>query len=136
MDEGHKATKQLASDTIEGFNASIVVELSATPHDAPTTSFAVSGQELLEEDMIKLPINIANSDQQSWKDCLTQARDKRDELAGLAAQNYRETGLIIRPIVLVQSERTGRDQRGTDYVHSDDAKEHLMQRLGVPESAD
>lgn len=135
LDEGHKATSQLARDTIEGFNASIVVELSATPHKAANNLVRVSGQDLLEEDMIKLPINIANSGQQSWKECLTQARDKREELAKLAAQNYRETDRLIRPIVLVQVERTGRDQRGTDYVHSEDAKEHLMQRLGVPESA-
>ena len=31
LDEGHKATSNLARQTIEGFNASIVVELSATP---------------------------------------------------------------------------------------------------------
>ena len=31
LDEGHKATSELARKTIEGFNASIVVELSATP---------------------------------------------------------------------------------------------------------
>ncbi len=31
LDEGHKATSDLARKTIEGFNASVVVELSATP---------------------------------------------------------------------------------------------------------
>jgi type III restriction enzyme len=135
LDEGHKATSRLARDTIEGFNASIVVELSATPHDGANTLVRVTGQQLLDEQMIKLPINIANSNQQSWKDCLTQARDKREQLAKSAAKHFKDTGRLIRPLVLVQVERTGKDQRDTDYVHSEDVKEHLMQRLGVTEAA-
>jgi type III restriction enzyme len=135
LDEGHKATSQLARDTIEGFNASIVVELSATPHEGANTLVRVTGQQLLDEQMIKLPINIANSNQQSWKECLTQARDKREQLVKSAAKHFKDTGTLIRPIVLVQVERTGRDQRDTDYVHSEDVKEHLMQRLGVTEAA-
>ena len=64
--------------------------------------------------MIKLPINIANSNQPSWKNCLTQAREKREHLAKLAERHYRATEKLIRPIVLVQVERTGKDQRGTE----------------------
>ena len=135
LDEGHKATSSLARETIEGFNASIVVELSATPPREANIVARVSGVELLNEEMIKLPINIANSNQKSWKDCLTQARDKRSELAELAGELYKKTGTLIRPIVLVQVERTGKNQRGPDLVHTEDVKEHLMQRLDVPEAA-
>ncbi len=135
LDEGHKATSTLARQTIEGFNASIVIELSATPRREANTLARVSGKELLDEQMIKLPINIANSNQKSWKDCLTQARDKRDELLSLAEQHFKAAGKLIRPIVLVQVERTGRDQRDAGFVHSEDVKEHLMQRLGIHESA-
>ena len=135
LDEGHKATSSLARATIEGFNASIVVELSATPPKEANILVSVSGKELLEEEMIKLPINIANSNQQSWKDCLTQARDKREELAQLAAEHFKKTGNLIRPIVLVQVERTGKDQRDAGLVHSEGVKEHLMQRLGIQEPA-
>ncbi|MFQ5899109.1 MAG: DEAD/DEAH box helicase [Candidatus Methylomirabilia bacterium] len=135
LDEGHKATSGLARQTIEGFNASVVVELSATPPKEANVLVRVSGRELLEEQMIKLPMNIANSNQKSWKDCLTQSRDKREELAKLAAQHFKVTGKAIRPIVLVQVERTGKDQRGAGFVHSEDVKSHLMQRLGVHESA-
>ena len=35
LDEGHKATSDLARNTIEGFNASAVVELSAIPPIGP-----------------------------------------------------------------------------------------------------
>ena len=135
LDEGHKATSDLARKTIEGFNASVIVELSATPQKDANVLVRVSGKELLEEQMIKLPINIANSNQKSWKDCLTQARDKRLELAKLAEQHFKATGNVIRPIVLVQVERTGKDQQSAGMVHSEHVKSHLIQRLDVPESA-
>src|SRR3990170_4384287 len=134
LDEGHKATSGLARRTIEGFNASIVVELSATPPREANVLVRVSGRELLDEQMIKLPINVANSNQKSWRECLTQARDKRDGLARLAAQHYKASGKLIRPMVLVQVERTGKDQRDAGFVHSEDVKAHLV-RLGVHESA-
>jgi type III restriction enzyme len=134
LDEGHKATSSLARKTIEGFNASIVVELSATPPKDANALVRVSGKELLDEQMIKLPINIANSNQKSWRECLTQARDRRDELSKLATQHFKTSGKLIRPIVLVQVERTGKDQRDAGFVHSEDVKGHLI-RLGVHESA-
>lgn len=135
LDEGHKATSKLARETIEGFNPRIVVELSATPREA-NVLVTVSGQELLDEEMIKLPINIANSNQKSWKNVLTAARDRRAELHKRAEKHYRASDRVddpIRPIVLVQVERTGKDQREARFVHSEDVKEHLMQRLGVDE---
>ncbi|MBU0717830.1 MAG: DEAD/DEAH box helicase family protein, partial [Planctomycetes bacterium] len=135
LDEGHKATSTLARETIEGFNPRIVVELSATPCEA-NVLVTVSGQELLDEEMIKLPINIANSNQKSWKNVLTAARDRRAELHKLAEKHYRASDRAqdpVRPIVLVQVERTGRDQREARFVHSEDVKEHLIQRLGVDE---
>lgn len=137
LDEGHKATSNLARSTIEGFNASVVVELSATPRAGANIVSRVSGQELLQEEMIKLPINVATSRQKSWQDVLTQARDKRESLARIAVEYAGEAGpdRLIRPIVLVQVERTGRDQRDTKHIHSEDVREYLMERLSVPETA-
>lgn len=150
LDEGHKATSRLARETIAGFNASILVELSATPKESRSNGFRhipnilcrVSGAELLREQMIKLPLNIATSQERSWESTLTMARDKRIALArtaeDFAAQSPDERS--IRPIVLVQVERTGSDQRGQSIggrlaIHADDVKEYLMQRLDVPETA-
>lgn len=134
LDEGHKAYSELARNTLEGFNASIIVELSATPPKESNILCKVGGAELLDEEMIKLPINVATSAEISWKTCLAKAKDKRDELERLAGKRHAKTGLAIRPIVLVQVERTGKDQREAPYVHSLDAKEHLIERLGVPDS--
>jgi len=135
LDEGHKATSELARATVEGFNPAIVLELSATPHAGANVLVRVSGTELLDEQMIKLPINVANSNVTSWKDCLTQARDRREHLSELAKKHFSTTGKYIRPIVLVQVERTGKDQRQPPLVHSEDVKEYLIDRLGVPASA-
>lgn len=136
LDEGHKATSQQARDTIESFNACIVVELSATPHEGANIISRVSGDELLDEEMIKLPLNVKTSGKKNWKDIVTEARDKRIALARLATRHAAETGeRLIRPIVLVQVQRTGDDQRERGYVHSEDVKEYLRQNLDVPEVA-
>jgi len=133
LDEGHKATSDLARQTIEGFNASLVVELSATPRDA-NVLVEVTGGQLLAEEMIKLPINVQNSDQRSWRNILTVVRDWRQTLVDTALKHWQATRQYIRPIVLVQVERTGKDQRDARYIHSEDVKAYLMERLGVEEN--
>lgn len=134
LDEGHKAYSELAQKTIEGFNASIVVELSATPKQEANVLSRVSGKELLDEEMIKLPINVATSGESNWRTCLAKAKDRREDLDRLA-RSIGNDERTIRPIVLVQVERTGEAQRGTDYIHSEDVKEHLIGRLGIHEAA-
>ncbi|HEY2249453.1 MAG TPA: hypothetical protein VGH74_00285, partial [Planctomycetaceae bacterium] len=137
LDEGHKATSDLARKTIEGFNPSVIVELSATPQQGANILTRVNGQELLDEEMIKLPLNVATSGQKAWRDVLTQARDKRLALAEIANQHVTSAGpdQQIRPIVLVQVERTGKDQEDSQYIHSRQVKAYLIERLGVPEQA-
>jgi len=149
LDEQQKAATRLARETIEGLNPSIIVQLSATPKAVrlkdgseirPNIICRVTGQDLLDEQMIKLPMNIAASGQSSWQNALTAARDKRQALAKKAADHVERGDMekLIRPIVLVQVERTGKDQRGAKaggrlLVHSADVKEYLVQRLGVSE---
>jgi type III restriction enzyme len=137
LDEGHKATSRLAQKTLRAFNASIILELSATPNREANIISRATGEELLAEEMIKLPLNIAVSGARDWKDLLTRARDKRASLAKQAVTLV-ENGQfpeLIRPIVLVQVERTGKDQRDGQHIHAEDVKEHLIQRLGVPSNA-
>jgi type III restriction enzyme len=134
LDEGHKAYSELARKTIEGFNASIVVELSATPRAESNILCRVSGEELLKEGMIKLPINICNSNEGRWENCLGKAKLKREELGKIAEKYYDKTRREIRPVVLIQVERTGKDQRKAGVIHSEQVKEYLMQRLGVNET--
>lgn len=133
LDEGHKAYSDLAQRTLEGFNVSIVVELSATPDPRKSNVLTrVSGRELLDEEMIKLPINVSTSGEGSWERVLGLAKMRRDDLAARARAAPMD-GREIRPIVLVQVERTGAAQRDSAFVHAEAVKEHLMQKLGVPE---
>ncbi len=132
LDEGHKAASELAHRTIEGMNPSIVVELSATPPADANVIVSVSGTELLNEEMIKLPINVVNTTARTWKECLGRAVDQRKALAEAAKKARLESGRHIRPIVLVQVERTGKEQRDGQMVHALDVQEELCERHGIP----
>ncbi|MEK7328705.1 MAG: restriction endonuclease subunit R, partial [Chloroflexota bacterium] len=41
------------------------------------------------------------------------------------------TGVYIRPICLIQAERTGAKQRGTKYVHAEEVREFLIDKCNV-----
>jgi type III restriction enzyme len=136
LDEGHKAYSTKARETIETFNPSIVVELSATPPDGANVLCRVSGEDLLEEEMIKLPLNVKTSGRQSWQTLLTEARDRRLALARSAETLASAGGLgarLIRPIVLVQVQATGKKQLGKKTIHADTVRDFLRQKLDVGE---
>ncbi|MEM7682627.1 MAG: DEAD/DEAH box helicase family protein [Planctomycetota bacterium] len=151
LDEQQTAATRLARETLEGLNPSLIVQLSATPKAVklkdkseirPNMICRVTGQDLLDEEMIKLPMNIAASGESSWQNALTEAADKRNRLAKEAADHALANDMdrLIRPIVLVQAERTGKDQRGKkvngrQVIHTEDVREYLQQRLGVPGTA-
>jgi len=125
IDEGHKAYSSLALETLYGFNPSFVLELSATPTDSANRLVDVSGADLEREEMIKLPINVDVKATVAWKRCLVAALGKLKALQRDAKALRANTGRYIRPIMLVQVERTGREQRDPKYVHALDAKEYL-----------
>lgn len=137
IDEGHKAYSDTARDTLCGFNPRFVVELSATPNTngkhQSNVLVNVPGTDLKEEEMIKLPINVINEDKGGWKHTLTLAHAKLGELAKEAALHQSDTGRYIRPILLVRVERTGKDQRDSAFVHAEDAREYLLEKLGAKE---
>lgn len=114
MDEGHKAYGRLARETLEGFNPCLLLELSATPPAESNVLVEISGRELLEEEMIKLDLHLADSASPNWKDTLLAAVEHRDRLEQEANEYRAETHHSIRPICLVQVERVGKDQRRPD----------------------
>ena len=136
IDEGHKAYSQTARETIDGFNPRFILELSATPNAGGKHScnvlVSVPGTALKDEAMIKLPINVTNEDKGGWKHTLTLAHAKLDDLRNESVALQTETGRYIRPIMLLRVERTGKDQkRDGKLVHAEDAKEYLIEKLGV-----
>ena len=138
LDEGHKGYSKLAMDTLYGFNPSFVLELSATPADRPRDTppvysnwlCDVRGVDLDKENMIKLPINVAVKPGNDWRGCLRDALQRLDALQTDAERLQSECARYLRPICLVQVERTGKDQRDGNHVHALDALEYL-QTLGV-----
>jgi len=138
VDEGHKAYSETARETLCGFNPKFILELSATPNangkHHSNVLVNVSGQALKDEQMIKLPINLINEEKGDWKHTLSLAHSKLIELTKEGEQFQNETGRYIRPIMLIRVERTGKDQRDSTFVHAEDAREYLMDKLGVGEN--
>ena len=131
IDEGHKTYSAGAQKTIRDFNPSIVVELSATPLQPSNILVEISGQELNHEEMIKLDLHVFNKASLKWQDVLREAVKRRDDLEIKALEYEANTGIYIRPICLIQAERTGKEQRGTRYIHAEDVKDYLITQSGV-----
>ncbi len=131
LDEGQKAYSPLARETIEGFNPCLIVELSATPPEGANVLVDVKGAALEREGMIKLDLHVFNDTSVDWRKTLLNAAERRDLLEEQARENEAQTGKFIRPICLIQVERTGKDQRGGGFIHAEDVREYLHQRQGV-----
>ena len=143
IDEGHHAYSENALRTLDGFNPSFMLELSATPRvTSDKAGKAVSGSNILvdvrgtdleQAEMIKLPINVDLRGWSDWQSCLAASVERLNGLAAEAAALQTETNRYIRPILLVQVERTGRDMRDSGFIHAEDAKAYLLQ-LGLTEA--
>jgi type III restriction enzyme len=131
IDEGHKSYTDLARETIETFNPSFVLELSATPQEQSNILVNITGMELNREDMIKLDLNVHWLASKDWKDTLQASYHKIQQLDEAAREYRARGGKYIRPICLVQVERTG---KYTDrHIHVDDAKKFLIEVCHVRE---
>ena len=131
LDEGHRAYSRNAKATLEGFNPCMIVELSATPPREANVLVEISGRALNAEEMIKLDLHIANKARASWQDTLLAAVEHRNSLEARAREHEAETGEYIRPICLIQVERTGREQRRAGVIHADDARDYLLTYPGI-----
>jgi type III restriction enzyme len=131
IDEGHKAYSESAQKTIRDFNPSIIFELSATPPEKINIIVEIGGQELNQEGMIKLDLHVFNKSSFKWEDVLREAVKKRSDLETIALEYESNTGVYIRPICLIQAERTGKDQRGSGYIHAETIKEYLIKQNAI-----
>jgi type III restriction enzyme len=133
LDEGHKAYSENARKTLEEFNPCLILELSATPAKTANVLVEILGKELLAEEMIKLDLHIQNRASAAWKDTMLAAIEHRDWLEEEARTYQSNTDVHIRPICLIQVERTGKDQRKPGVIHADDVKDYLIKTRGLPE---
>lgn len=133
IDEIHKVFTAASKATIDNLNPEMVLGLSATPKEGMNILSTVTGLELKDEEMVKLDLHIyppASSTDNDWHSMVNRLREHREQIEQKAIEHRQNTGEYIRPIVLLQAERTGKDQRGKGFVHSEDVKEHLID-LGI-----
>lgn len=130
LDEGHKAYSQQAQETLRSFNPCMIVELSATPAQS-NILVNISGRDLHREEMIKLDLHLVNKASTKWEDTLLAGVNKRNVLEERAREYEANTGTHLRPICLIQVERTGKDQEGGKWIHSEQVREQLIKRVGV-----
>ncbi|NOT20930.1 MAG: DEAD/DEAH box helicase family protein [Sideroxydans sp.] len=122
VDEAHNNRTDRFFKTLGRLNPSCVVELTATPVAGNNVLYHVSAQELKTEQMIKLPIVLAEHPE-GWRECLRDAVLTRD---GLELTAQKETD-YIRPIVLVQAAPKG-NEATVDVV-----RQHLIEQENIPE---
>lgn len=107
VDEAHNARTALSFDTLQRFDPSLILELTATPKTEPDKDgqnppsnilYHVSAAELKAEEMIKLPIRLQTDN--DWRRVIGQALDCQMALEEAAKEEEADTGEYIRPIIL------------------------------------
>ena len=143
LDEAHKAYgKRKRADneefvrSVNRLDPRLVIELSATPNRGISNLLVdITGVELKDEEMIKLPVQVTSFTNADWQYTLSQAHEELERLDGEARSLQHSQGRHIRPIAVVRVERTGKDQRDGERVHAEDVREYLIQNLGVAKNA-
>jgi len=98
VDEAHTAVTGLSQDMQRRVNPSAIIEFTATPRRQSNLLHSVAAQELKDEDMIKLPVMLA--EHLTWQQAVDGAIMKRQELEDIAVMDTD----YIRPIVLFQAQ--------------------------------
>ncbi len=139
LDEAHKAYGSDPDEFVKSVNRLdplLVIELSATPNPRISNLLVdISGVDLKDEEMIKLPVQVETSTHTDWKDTLARAKERMDELDQEAEALFESDERYVRPIAVVRVERTGKEQRDGERVHAEDVREALTAMLGVPPEA-
>lgn len=121
VDEAHNNRTDRFFKTLGRLNPACVVELTATPVTGNNVLYHVAAQELRAEQMIKLPIVLAEHPE-GWRECLRDAILTRD---GLEVVAQKEAD-YVRPILLVQAMPKG-GEATVDVV-----KTHLIEQENIP----
>ena len=122
VDEAHNAVTGLTREMQARVNPCAIVEFTATPQRKSNILYSVTAQELKREEMIKLPIALAEYD--TWQNAVNGAIAARASLAETA----KDDAFYIRPIVLLQAQPKNQE------VTVDALKKHLMDIEQIPES--
>lgn len=122
IDEAHNHKSKLSVEVMQRLRPSAIIEFTATPDINSNVLYKVSASELKAEDMIKLPIRLA--EHHSWEDAVTCAIQSRERLEELAEQEKS----YIRPIALFQAESIDKD------ITVEIIYKYLIEQEEIPES--
>ena len=122
VDEAHNAVTGLTREMQARVNPCAIIEFTATPRLRSNILFSVTAQELKREEMIKLPILLAEHD--TWQNAVNGAIAARASLAETA----KDEPDYLRPIVLFQAQPKNRE------VTFAALKTHLIEVERVPEN--
>ena len=111
VDESHNAESTLSVDMLRNLNPSFIFDLTATPRDNSNIISYVDALRLKKQNMVKLPVIVAN--QHSQEDVIMAALNMRRQLEVLADKAEADGGGYIRPIVLFQAEPKSKDDNTT-----------------------
>ena len=122
VDEAHNAVTGLTREMQTRVNPCAIIEFTATPRPKSNILYSVTAQELKREDMIKLPIMLAEHD--TWQNAVTGAIAKRASLAEAAKRDAD----YLRPIVLFQAQKKNQE------ITVEALKKHLTDVEHISES--
>jgi type III restriction enzyme len=122
VDEAHSAVTGLTRDMQQRVSPSCIIEFTATPRLDSNILHSVTAQEIKDEEMIKLPIVLA--EHPNWQSAVDGAIQRRQALENTAAQDSK----YIRPIVLFQA------QKRNEEVTVEVLKDYLVNSSGIAES--
>ena len=122
VDEAHNAVTGLTREMQARVNPCAIVEFTATPQRKSNILHSVTAQELKREEMIKLPIMLAEHD--TWQNAVNGAIATCASLAETA----KDDADYIRPIVLFQAQPRNQE------VMVAALKKHLIDIEQIPES--
>jgi type III restriction enzyme len=111
VDESHNAESTLSVDMLRNLNPSFIFDLTATPRDNSNIISYVDALRLKKQNMVKLPVIVAN--QRSQEDVIMAALNMRRQLEEFAKKAEEKGGGYIRPIVLFQAEPKNNDDTTT-----------------------
>ncbi len=123
VDEAHNAVTGLTREMQTRVNPCAIIEFTATPRPKSNILYSVSALELKREDMIKLPIMLAEHD--TWQNAVNGAIAKRASLAEAAERD----ATYLRPIVLFQAQKKNQE------ITVETLKKHLMDVEHIPDHA-
>ena len=128
VDEAHNTKTDKSFTALQRLNPAFILELTATPIAHQTNVlYHVSAQELAAENMIKLPIVLAEHPE-GWPQAVFGAVQTQRRLEAEALKDEAAGHGYVRPIVLFQAQNTG------DEMPPEALRRYLIDELQLPEN--